>query len=334
MQVSREDLLRSLERVRAHVGDEAAGIHGPGSVSWKVNREAVLFLGGGRASLLQLAHPFVAHAVDQHSDTRNDVQGRFQRTFMNVYAMAFGDLSAALASSRRVHNIHARVHGEITEHVGPFVRGTPYAANDQQALLWVHATLVDTAVRVFELTVRPLSEHEKQRYLDESRVFAWLFGIPDEILWGSWQDFQRYMDEMLRSEVLTVGDPARAMAEFLMRPPAPALRPLTDWYVIVTAALLPERLRGQFDIRWGLFERAVFESSIRLLRGAYRRTPKRLRYVPAYVEATRRLSGRGGSDRFGRLLERIAIRTLGGSFGAAEGGAEIAQGGCPVAHSP
>lgn len=333
MQVSREDFLRSLERARAHVGDEHAGIHGPGSISWKVNREAVLFLGGGRASLLQLAHPFVAHAVDQHSDTRNDVQGRFQRTFMNVYAMAFGDLSAALASARRVHNIHSRVHGEITEDVGPFARGTPYLANDAEALLWVHATLVDTAMQVYELTVRGLSDAEKQRYLDESRVFAWLFGIPDEILWRTWEDFQRYVDEMHRSEVLTVGAPARSMAEFLMRPPTPALRPLTDWYVIVTAALLPERLREQFDVRYGLFERAVFESSIRLLRRAYRRMPKRLRYVPAYVEASRRIAGQPGTDRFGRLLERIALRALGGSFGAEGGPAGAATGGCPVPHS-
>jgi uncharacterized protein (DUF2236 family) len=332
MQVSREDWLRSLERARAHVADESAGIHGPGSISWRVNREAVLFLGGGRASLLQLAHPFVAHAVDQHSDTRSDVQGRFQRTFMNVYAMAFGDLEAALRSARRVHNIHARVRGEITEDVGPFARGTPYVANDAEALLWVHATLVDTAVQVFELTVRPLSGPERQRYLDESRVFAWLFGIPDEILWSTWKDFQRYMDDMHGKGVLTVGAPARAMAEFLMRPPTPALRPLTDWYGIVTAALLPERLREQFGMRFGRFERAVFGSSVRLLRSAYRRAPRRLRYVPAYVEATRRISGHPGPDRFGRLLERIAIRTLGGSFGGSEGEAEAVRGGCPVPH--
>ena len=33
------------------------GLAGPGSVSWRVNREAALLLGGGRALLMQVAHP-------------------------------------------------------------------------------------------------------------------------------------------------------------------------------------------------------------------------------------------------------------------------------------
>lgn len=316
MAVTREDFLRSLERVRGTVADPTGGIHGPGSISWEVNREAGLFLGAGRATLLQLAHPFVAHAIDQRSDTRNDVRGRFQRTFMNVYAMAFGDLSDALGSARRVHNIHARVTGEVTEDVGRFARGTPYRANDAGALLWVHATLVDTAVVTYELTVRPLSRQEKQRYVDESRPFGWLFGIPDDLLWGTWDELQRYMTDMVESDVLSVGKPARSMAEFLMRPPSPALRPLTQWYVVVTGALLPQRLRHEFGIPYGRLEQAVFESSTRILRRAYRAMPSRLRYVPAYVEATRRISGKPSRDRFGRFIERLAIQTLGGSFGS------------------
>jgi uncharacterized protein (DUF2236 family) len=326
MAVTREVLGRALARVRAAATDPNGGIHGPGSISWKVNREAVLFLGGGRAALLQLAHPFVAHAVDEHSETRSDVQGRFQRTFTNVYAMAFGDLSDALHSARRVHNIHSRVRGVIAEDAGAFPRGTRYDANDEQALLWVHATLVDTAVLVYELTVRELTDDEKQRYLDESRPFASLFGIPDELLWKTWKDFQSYFREMVESDVLTVTAPAREMARFLMRPPTPALRPLTQWYVTVTGALLPERLRRDFAIPHGRVDSLVFEGSMQVLRRAYPALPRRLRYVPAYVEAVRRVRGRPGPDRFGRMIERLALRTLGGSFGAPD------ESRCPVPH--
>ena len=34
-----------------------ATLPGPGSISWRVNREAALLLGGGRALLMQVAHP-------------------------------------------------------------------------------------------------------------------------------------------------------------------------------------------------------------------------------------------------------------------------------------
>ena len=93
--MSREDLEASLARVGAGVSDPRHGIHGPDSPAWKMQREAICFLGGGRAALLQLAHPFVAYGVDQHSKTRSDVIGRFQRTFMAVFAMTFGDLQEA-----------------------------------------------------------------------------------------------------------------------------------------------------------------------------------------------------------------------------------------------
>src|SRR5258708_6168031 len=41
---------------------------GPDTVSWRVNREPVVFMGGGRALLLQVAHPLVAPGAAQHSD--------------------------------------------------------------------------------------------------------------------------------------------------------------------------------------------------------------------------------------------------------------------------
>ena len=43
---------------------------GPGSLTWRVNGEAVLLLGGGRALILQVAHPKVAAGVAEFSDYR------------------------------------------------------------------------------------------------------------------------------------------------------------------------------------------------------------------------------------------------------------------------
>ena len=96
---------------------------------WARNREAIIFLGGGRAALLQLAHPFVAQAVADHSRTREDMLGRFLRTFEHGFARVWGDLDAAVASARRVHAIHTHIHGVVRETAGGVIAGTRYDAN-------------------------------------------------------------------------------------------------------------------------------------------------------------------------------------------------------------
>jgi uncharacterized protein (DUF2236 family) len=309
MTVERDDLERHLDTLRREVRDSRAGIYGPGSTSWNIGKEGILFLGGGRAALLQLAHPFVAHAVDQHSKTKTDLIGRFQRTFTNVFAMVFGDLDHAFKSARRVHAIHLTVSGQITEDVGAFHRGTRYEANTEEALLWVHATLVETALLVYDRCVRRLDDAERDRYWRESKRFARLFGIPDRILPDGWVDFDAYCRQMYASDVLSVGRPARELGEFLFKAPTRAHEPLLRWYRTMTAGLLPERLRDGFGLPFGAVDRAVFRASLVAIRPVVHALPRRIRYVPAYVEAHRRIAGKG-PDRVGRLLERIALRGI------------------------
>src|SRR5437762_1229389 len=74
-------LEEQLELIRARVTSPLAGVFGPSSVTWRMNREAILFLAAGRALLLQLAHPWVAAAVADHSKALTDPVARFHRTF-------------------------------------------------------------------------------------------------------------------------------------------------------------------------------------------------------------------------------------------------------------
>ena len=50
-----ETLERELGLLRAAAAGSLSGIFGPQSMSWRINREAAIFLGAGRALLLQLA---------------------------------------------------------------------------------------------------------------------------------------------------------------------------------------------------------------------------------------------------------------------------------------
>jgi uncharacterized protein (DUF2236 family) len=124
--VSRAELDEELAVLRATISDPRAGLFGPGTMVWEVAREAVIFLGAGRAALLQLAHPYVGSAIAQHSITMASPQARFQRTFRRIFRMVFGDLDEAMRSAVDVYRVHAHVRGPIPEAAGPFPRGHTY----------------------------------------------------------------------------------------------------------------------------------------------------------------------------------------------------------------
>lgn len=296
---------RELERVRAEAAGAAQGLFGPASLTWRINREAITFLGAGRALLLQLAHPWVATAVAEHSRAGADPIGRFHRTFAVVFTMVFGSLDQALAASRRLHARHAEVSGTLPAALGPFARGSPYRANDVAALRWVYATLIDTAVRAHDLVLPALAGDERERYYAESKLFAALFGLGREDLPADWTAFAAYNEAMARSDTLTVSPAARDMAQQLLSGAGSLLR-APHWYRALTAALLPPQLRAPFGLPFDERERAIAERALRHIRRLYPLLPARLRYVAPYHEALARLAGRR-PDGLTRLSNRVWI---------------------------
>jgi uncharacterized protein (DUF2236 family) len=309
MVVTRRDLEGLIADLTRDVRDPREGLFGRASLSWRVNREIALLAGGGRAALLQLAHPYVAHAIAEHSPTTRDPAGRFYRTFSAVYAVLFGDVSSTVDAARRVHKMHASIRGPIVETSAAFPSGHTYSANDEQALLWVYATLVDSAVKTYSLLIRPLSHGERARYYDESRRFAMLFGLSRERTPPDWESFQRYFAGVLDSNTLSVTERGRELGSFVLGSPAPIFWPLMAGYRAFTAGLLPHELREAFGLPSGPAQQIAFWLEVRAARAAIRATPARLRYFPAYFDALRRLEGKG-PDRLGRWLEQLASRSL------------------------
>lgn len=119
-----EEALERLVRQLDELGlDGSAGIHGPQSVFWRFSATLINFWGAGRAILLQLAPPYVAYAIAEHSTTSTDVRGRFRATFENVFQMTFGTREQALRGARKVHAVHAMSNGVIPETAGRFPAG-------------------------------------------------------------------------------------------------------------------------------------------------------------------------------------------------------------------
>jgi uncharacterized protein (DUF2236 family) len=234
-----------------------------------VSAEPVLIFGGGRALLLEIAHPLVAAGVAEHSNFRSDPFGRLQRTLDAMRAITFGDRAAALAAARSVERAHARVRGRLDADAGRHRAGTPYSGRQPDLVLWVWATLVDTALLMYERFVGPLDDGAREAYCADQARVARLLGVPAELVPAGHAAFRRYFDGMLAGDALAVTPAARSIADAVLHPPGdPDAGRLVR---AISAGLLPERLRREFGLAWDERRAARLDALVASVR-ALRRT--------------------------------------------------------------
>jgi len=262
-----------------------AGLFGPGSMAWRIDGEALILAGGTAALLMQLAHPAVAAGVAQHSDFRADPFARLRRTLTASYAVVFGTTSRAERAIRRMNAIHGVVRGAVPE------TGEAYHATDPALLLWVHATLVDTALRVHDRYVARLSAAEQQAYHAESRQVAIRLGVPAEAVPHTLVELRAEMLRLMTSGTVAVSDTARGLAPSVLYPSRFPPRPAWDAGHLISMSVLPDPIRRGYGLAWS----AARERGMRRVGNASRRVvpllPRRLRRVPQAVAAERRVSG-------------------------------------------
>src|ERR1035438_8894875 len=85
-------------------------------------------------------------------------KGQARNTFRVVFTMIFGTLDQALAASRHLYLLHTRIQGKLPASVAAYVQGSRYEANEVNALLWVYATLVESALLAYDSVLPPLSK--------------------------------------------------------------------------------------------------------------------------------------------------------------------------------
>jgi uncharacterized protein (DUF2236 family) len=245
------------------------------SVSWRVNSEPAVFLGGGRALLMQVAHPAVGAGVAQHSSYAKDPWGRLLRTIDIMMKLGFGTPEVSAQQQRTLRAMHRRVEGVTDD-------GTPYRALDPQLLLWVWATLVDTSLLMYELVREPLTPEERTEFLLESTLVAEGCGVPPECCPTTWGDFEQYVERMVNEE-LRVTDAARAVATAALVPPLPGVlaRLSATPQQLATVGLLPAALRRQFGYDWDRARQRRLDHLLALARLGSHVGPTALRRAPA-----------------------------------------------------
>jgi uncharacterized protein (DUF2236 family) len=218
----------------------------------RVHRELAVAFSGPRALLMQATHPVAFEGFFAHTGAMAAPYERLRRTAQVMDTIAFGSRADADRATRRVRAMHKRTHGELAAPAGRFPAGTPYAADDPELLLWVLATLVDSALVVYDRYVASLSWAERDAYWQDYRVVGGLFGLGDGEMPADIDAFDAYMTRMLHGDDLFVTAAARELAiEIVMRPPVPlARRPVRELVNFMTVGLLPARLRKQYGLSW------------------------------------------------------------------------------------
>lgn len=239
----------------------------------------ILLAAGGRALLMQVAHPKVAAGVAQHSDFQKDPFARLHRTMAAMWSIVFDEEPQARAALEGIGKVHARVRGVVDPDEGAFA-GTSYNANDQELLLWVHATLIDSALVGYEQFVAPMTRTQKTAYYDDSKRLARLFGIDEKLIPNNLNDFEKYMHQMMAGDEITIDSTARSVSQDILYARPWIFKLAGPLFRLVTAGLLPARLREGYGLNWSARRAKLLARFSKMVRFLLPLVPGVIRIVP------------------------------------------------------
>jgi uncharacterized protein (DUF2236 family) len=290
----------SLEPIRwaTRVGAELAtgedqGYFGPASTIWSIHQETVVSLGLTRALLMQLAHPWVAQAVSDHSTFDAQPLDRLLATAAAAEFLVFGSRSQADAMAARIRQIHTRINGELTEDVGRWHAGTRYSAEDPDALLWVLATLMDTTLVMYDLFFGQLPAPQERSYLREASRIGEILGVRPGATPTTRPELDVYIAQQIEDGTVAVSQVAahigRQMIE--LRYPSSLGRLIGAYRYLAlgyAASTMPADLARQYELPISRLHLMVCRTIARGSRIVLPRVPAHLRTDPVARNAQRR----------------------------------------------
>lgn len=270
---------------------EDLGLFGPGSVSWRVHAEPVLWIAGLRALYLQALHPRAIAGVVQNSDYRSDAWGRLMRTADYVGTVVFGATVDAQAAGRRIRDVHSKLRARDPG------TGKRFRIDEPELLRWVHVTEVESFVTTARRAGLPLSAADVDSYFAEQVAAAELVGIEPGTVPASAAAVEAYYAAMRPK--LRATRPTADVALFLAVPPMPhglgwtVARPAWLGVAALGFALLPRWARRLYGMP-GLPTTDVSATlAARAARRAIAALPGAVLEGPIYQDAMRRAARAG-----------------------------------------
>lgn len=242
--------LKLVEQVRGVFNDTSAGqkpeppsddaLFEPNSPIRMVHADLVgMMVGGIRGLLIQMLHPHALQGVLDHSNFREDMHGRLQRTARFIAVTTFGHRDRAIAAIERVNAIHKQVSGTLPD-------GSPYSASDPRTLAFVHVAEATSFLAAYLRHVRPdMPGHEQDEYYRQFAIIA--RGLGAEPAPENRNEAESLMREM-RGE-LHASPAAREVAQLVLTQKPVGTPPGVQAMLGAEAvALLPPFARSMLDL--------------------------------------------------------------------------------------
>src|SRR5690242_11081598 len=196
------------------------GLFGPGSATWQLMGEPILWVAGIRALYLQALHPRTILGTWQNSVLvhRHEAWARFLRTTEFVRTRTYGTMPEVERAGRRVRKIHASLTGTDDD-------GTEFRLDEPDQLLWVHCAEVDSYVDICRRCGMGATPGQLDAFVDEQRRSAALVGLDPQHVPASVAELDAYYQQA-RQRVFACDEAKKSLLMSFNPPLPPALLPL------------------------------------------------------------------------------------------------------------
>ena len=238
------------------------GYFGPQSMMWKVNKEITVLFGGARALLMHAAHPLIAAGARQTSFYQRDPWKRLIRTLSLQNSVTFGNKQEAKESAHRINKLHEVINGNDE------VTGGYYDALDHEQLLWVHACLQISSIYFYEMTVKKLSDDEKNQYHLENMKAAELVLVDIEKMPDTHEGLKNWVISKSQEEgYLVATDVAEDVKNIIGGGPVPRhIKPIWPFIAFTAFNTLPKEFKEIYGISDSKIKNIVLGLNLKLLK--------------------------------------------------------------------
>jgi uncharacterized protein (DUF2236 family) len=245
------------------------GLFGPGSVTWRVLSEPVMWIAGLRAMYMQALHPRVMKGTWQNTALAksDEAWGRFTRTVEFVRIRTYGTTAEVERAGARLRKVHASLLGVDGD-------GREFRLDEPELLLWVHCGEVGSYAEIARRSGVHVTPAELDTFIDEQRRSAVVVGLDPAEVPASMAELEAYYASM-RPKVGACAE-ARHALRLSFTPKLPLgllpLRLIVPPLNVLGYASLPRWARrmygtpalGLTDAAVTLALRAAFESTTRM----------------------------------------------------------------------
>ena len=238
------------------------GYFGPNSMMWQVNKEITVLFGGARALLMHAAHPLIAAGARQTSFYQRDPWKRLIRTLSLQNSLTFGTKQEADESANRINKLHEVIKGKDE------VSGGIYDALDHEQLLWVHACLQISSIYFYELTVKKLTDEEKNQYHIENIKAAEMCLVDRDIIPKTHNGLKEWVIEKSRKkDYLMSTDVAEDVKDIIGGGPVPGhIKPIWPFIAFTAFNTLPPEFKKIYGIKESKAKNLILAFNLKLLK--------------------------------------------------------------------